>query len=409
MTAARGFFILHAYKFVHARIPPPIPAAPPMRVLILSSSTGGGHDMRARAFQAWAQLSPELKLDTQVHRPLESGHGLYRFGVGFYNWIQRNAPWLHHGYFNFLEEVKPCRSAGGLLGKKQFCATLETARPDVLLSVHGSLNHGYFECARNVLGRERVRCVTYCGELFGGYGFSRNWVNPAADLFIGAVAETAEAAERLGMPGERTQVKGFLLRPAFYEPALTTYQRDKYIRDKLQFDPAEFILLLSASSRGANNHVAFLQALKQRGLNVQTVVLCGKSPAAEMQIEQWKKQNPQARVRVLPHHTNVAELLRSVSAVVARPGTGATSEGIISECPLLLNCLGSAMPQEWITVKFCRKHRVAETIHRPDDLARTIAEWLREPARPAAIRQRMREIRPAGHPRDILRSVAGVA
>ena len=80
-------------------------------------------------------------------------------------------------------------------------------------------NHGYFEAARAFLGRDRVRCVTYCGELAGGYGFSRNWVNPEADLFIGPVAETCEAAIALGMPKEKTKVGGFLLRPEFYRSA----------------------------------------------------------------------------------------------------------------------------------------------------------------------------------------------
>ena len=67
------------------------------------------------------------------------------------------------------------------------------------------------------------------------------------------------------------------------------------------------------------------------------------------------------------------------------------------------------MPQEWITVKFCRKYRVAEAIQRADDLARLMMDWLREPERAAGIRERMRGICPAGNPRDILRAVMGDA
>ncbi|HWF17707.1 MAG TPA: UDP-N-acetylglucosamine--LPS N-acetylglucosamine transferase [Verrucomicrobiae bacterium] len=380
-----------------------------MRVLILSSSTGGGHDMRARAFQAWAQLAPELNLEAQVHRPLDEGPGLYRFGVGLYNWIQKSAPRLHHVYFNFLEVAAPCRSARGLLGAKQFCETLDRMRPDVLLSVHGTLNHGYFDCARNFLGRDKVRCVTYCGELFGGYGFSRNWVNPDADLFIGAVPETCVEAARFGMPTDKNCVGGFLLRPEFYDLAPDDAKRRDHIRNQLGFNPDEFILLLSASSRGANNHIIFLEAMRGGNLDVQTVVLCGKSVETEARIANWQKQNPKSRVRILPHDTNVAMLLRSVSAVVARPGTGATSEAILSQCPLLLNCLGGAMPQECITVKFCRKHQLAETIQRPADLARLVSTWTKNPEICAGVRQRMLAACPPGHPRDILRRVAGLA
>jgi processive 1,2-diacylglycerol beta-glucosyltransferase len=377
-----------------------------VRVLILTSGTGGGHDMRARAFQEWAQLSPELNLETQLHRPLESSHWFYRFGVGLYNWIQRRAPVLHHFYFNFLEVAAPCRSARALLGAAHFRDALETIRPDLLLSVHGSLNHGFFEYARTVLGSGRVRCVTYCGELYGGYGFSRNCVNPTADLFIGAVPETCAAAARWGMAPEKNKVGGFLLRPSFYEAAPDATARRAHIVNEFQLNPDEFILLLSASSRGANNHVQFLSALQRRGLNLQVVVLCGNSAEAHAQVSDWINKNPSGRVRIIPHDTNIAMLLRCVSAVVARPGTGSTSEGIMSECPLLLNCLGGVMPQEWITVKFCRKHGLARTIHRADELAAIVQEWTRNPAEPAAIRQRMHDVRPSSTLRDILSTVA---
>ena len=137
-----------------------------MRVLILTSSTGGGHDMRAHAFQRWAERA-SAGIAVELHRPLESSHWLYRFGVDLYNWIQRTAPRLHHVYYNLLEVVPVVRTKQPL-GAARFRAVLEQTRPDVLLSVHDSLNHGFFEYAREVLGTERVRCITYCGELDGG-------------------------------------------------------------------------------------------------------------------------------------------------------------------------------------------------------------------------------------------------
>jgi processive 1,2-diacylglycerol beta-glucosyltransferase len=371
-----------------------------MRVLILTSSTGGGHDMRANAFAGWARAMPELKMETRLDWPLESSHAVYRFGVGLYNWIQRRAPFLHQVYFNFLELFPPCRSARGLLGREKFQATLEEFRPDILLSMHGSLNHGYFEAARAFLGRERVRCATYCGELSGGYGFSRNWVNPDADLFIGPVAETCEAAIAHGMPKEKTKVLGFLLRPEFYEESRNG-ERPR--------EPQQFVLLLSASSRGANNHIAFLEALKRKRIDIEVRVLCGKSAATLAQVEKWSEQNQTPRVHIIPSDANIAALLRSVSAVVVRPGVGTTCEAIIAGCPLLLNCLGGTMPQEMITVKFCRKHRLAQTLHSPGDLARIVSWWKSDATEADAIRHNMQTVRPKSHPREIVAIVAALA
>jgi processive 1,2-diacylglycerol beta-glucosyltransferase len=371
-----------------------------MRVLILTSSTGGGHDMRANAFAAWARLMPELGMETQLCWPLESSHGIYRFGVDLYNWIQWKAPFLHHAYFNFLELFPPCRSSRALLGANRFRETLEKFRPDILLSMHGSLNHGYFEFARTVLGR--MHCVTYCGELSGGYGFSRNWINPEADLFIGPVAETYEAAIQLGMPKEKTKVLGFLLRPEFYETPAREGERP---REPL----SQFTLLLSASSRGANSHIAFLEALRRSRIDMEVKVLCGKSAATHEQVAGWSRRNETPRVTIVPSDTNIAALLQSVSAVVARPGVGMTSEAIMVGCPLLLNCLGGTMPQENITVKFCRAHQLARILHSPDDLARIVSAWKKDAGEAEAIRINMKAARPKSHPRDIVASVAALA
>lgn len=362
--------------------------------------------MRARAFQEWAQAEPSLYLSVQLHRPLEKSHAIYAFGVWLYNWIQRTAPYLHHAYFNFLEVVPIVRTSKPL-GAAKYRKVLEELRPEVLISVHDSLNHGFFEYARVILGRDRVKCVTYCGELSGGYGFSRHWVNSSADLFIGAVPETCQAAVRWGMAPERTRVGGFLLRRFFYDPPEDAAGRAAFIREKLRLDPDEFILLLSASSRGAHNHVRFLDAMRKRGVDAQVILLCGKSQITEREVSEWAKANPSARVRLLPHNTNVGQLMRSVSAIVARPGTGTTSEAIVSGCPLLLNSLGGIMPQERITVKFCRDHGVAQLVRSPEELARIVTEWRKRPELPAAIRAAMKRACPPLHPSDIVKTITG--
>ncbi|MEI8315715.1 MAG: UDP-N-acetylglucosamine--LPS N-acetylglucosamine transferase [Verrucomicrobiota bacterium] len=358
-----------------------------MRVLILTSSTGGCHDMRAHAFTEWAGDGAVVR----THRPLEDSHRIYAFGVGLYNWIQRTAPRLHHIYFNFLEAVPIIRAAKPL-GAERYRAVLEDFRPDIILSVHDSLNHGFFEYARTVLGS--VRCVTYCDELAGGYGFSRHWVNPAADLFLGAVPATCDAAVSCGMAPEKTRVAGFLNRRVFYEA------------DSEPTD--EFTLLLMASGQGAQNHVRFLDALWRAGVMVPVNVLCGASAAAARDVTAWAAAHPSWRVRVLPSDSNVASLMRSASAVVARPGTGTTSEAMLTRCPLLLNGQGGIMPQEMLSVKFCRRHRVGEFLRQPDDLPRVVAAWRQNPALLAEIRHRMQVACPPSDPHEFLKKITSL-
>ena len=52
----------------------------------------------------------------------------------------------------------------------------------------------YFQTARRILGADKVRCATYCGEFSGGFGYSINWVEPSADLYISRTATARDYA-----------------------------------------------------------------------------------------------------------------------------------------------------------------------------------------------------------------------
>ncbi len=380
-----------------------------MRVLVLTSSTGGGHDMRARSFKAWAEhpSARELGLEVTLHQALENTHPVYDFGVGIYNWIQRVWPALHHVYFNVLEWVPFCGSKG-ILGRAAFMERVRELKPDVILSTHDHLNHGFFEAAREALAPAPVRCATYCGELFGGYGFSHHWVNPACDLFIGAVEECAETARRFGVPAGRARVGGFLLNPNFYEP-VSPEARRRFLVEELRLEPDRFTLVLATGANGANNHLPLLQKLHDAGVMPQVVCLCGKDAAAYAAVDAWAKAHPKLPARPLGYTTRMNEVMAAASAIVARPGTGTTSEAILSTTPIIFNGLGGIMPQEWITVKFSRAHGLGAVMKRPGQLPRLVKAWMESPGALEAQREAMRKALPQGHPLEILRTVKALA
>ena len=371
-----------------------------MRVLILTSSTGGGHDMRARALRSWATRLTDWEV--HIHQALEDTHPLYGFGVEVYNWIQRRSPRLHHIYFNALEVAGLHRGAGRMMGRSRFLSVVRDLRPDLVISTHAHLNHGFFELVRQGREPDPVRCVTYCGELDGGYGFSRHWVNPGADAFVGAVGETTEAARRLGMPPERAHTGGFLLEPAFYDPPPDDDTRRRFMREELALDPDRFTLLLATGVVGANNHLRLLDALASCGRPMQVVALCGRNAQTRSQVDAWRERQIRLSVRALPFFDRMPLLLRCVSAMVARPGTGATSEAVLSECPLVFNAIGGLMPQERITVSWAERNGFAHTIHSPRQIIDPVTRCENRPERLAEARARMRSAQPRRHPRDVL-------
>ena len=107
--------------------------------MILSSSTGGGHDMRAYALRDWALKKGCI---AGVFHPLERTRAeSTEFGTKLYNWIQRQALLSHSFYFKFLEHANLHRMTTTLLGKKKFISFLKKFKPNLIVSVHAHLNH----------------------------------------------------------------------------------------------------------------------------------------------------------------------------------------------------------------------------------------------------------------------------
>ncbi len=365
-----------------------------VQVLVLTSSTGGGHDMRARSLQQWAN---EREVVT-IHSCLEATHPLYAFGVELYNWIQRTAPFLHHIYFNYLEVGAMFEKPWKILGADKFYKFLDQEKPDVIVSVHGSCNHAFFDLARK--HRPDIHCITYCGELSGGYGFSKHWVNPEADLFIGAVEDTCEQAQSLGMPAERTWCGGFLLNPKFWDKPLTPAER-KNLLIQWGFDPEKFLLVLGTGAVGANNHLQILRTLNRAKIYPQVLALCGKNHRTFEAIKNWASHHPHMTVKAWQYTKDMHQVMQCASAILARPGTGTTSEAIQSDCPIIFNGIGGIMPQECITEKFARKHGFSNIIYNPNQLSQKVKQWMESPDLLEKTRKAMQSVKPSSTPRDI--------
>lgn len=323
------------------------------RILILTSSTGGGHNARAYALQSWIrELNPQTPI--LIHKTLEQTHPVYAFGVALYNQIQRHAPILHHLYFHFLEFAKLHKNAARIIGKKHFTSIVESFRPEIIFSVHAHTNHGYFDLARSSKLSKKPLCITYCGELTGGYGFSHLWVNPHADYFIGSTQETCATALRLAMPQDKIIHGGFLLDPRFSKKPDCDRAS---ILHKLNLNPKSFTLLIPASGSGAEHHKKILRALQKTALPLQAIFLCGKNQRLIQHLHQSSTQA--LRIAALPHSTEMPTLLRAIDLIITRPGSGTTSEAILSGCPILHHTFGGIMPQENLTLRYCQEHHLS--------------------------------------------------
>ena len=131
-----------------------------LRILVLTSSTGGGHDARAEAFAEWCFQLYRHDVDVRIEQMLEKSSAVNRSGVNFYNAIQKRAPWIHKAFYAFVELLSILNTNTVTFGKAYFVKVIREYKPHLIFSVHDCLNRGYFQLARKELGEANVKFAT---------------------------------------------------------------------------------------------------------------------------------------------------------------------------------------------------------------------------------------------------------
>lgn len=307
--------------------------------------------MRANALKHWWEDNGGKAI---VSQPLETTSNLYKFGSNFYNFIQRYYPALHLFYFHFLEIASFHRNKRTIIGAGPWLQEIKEFNPKLVLSVHAHLNHGYFDLLCDKLGNS-FKFAIYCGELADSSGFSRHWINPRADCFLGPFDETCKAAILKKMPPNKTFTVGPLLRKAFYRKSDDDFKN--IIFSKYKIHPDVPIFLLGTGANGVNRHVDILSSLNNHPKKFQVIALCGANLKIFSKIQEMKGH---LKFNVIPLKTigdqEMALFLREAKFLFARPGAGTTTEALICGTPMIFDVSRGIMPQEFNNLNFWNLH-----------------------------------------------------
>ena len=378
-----------------------------LRILVLTSTTGGGHDARASAFEAWCQKLYGDGVDLRIIRPLENASRITHFGVGLYNFIQKWAPSLHHPYWWIVEAFGYLQRKRVKFGKHYYENLLREFRPHLIFSVHDFLNRGYFQTARDVLGN-RVRCSTYCGEFSGGFGYSKNWVEPTADLYFSRTSTAQDYAIQIGISPKKCRVRGNLMHPAVYDEVMDDRDRRDFLVNDLGLSPNKFTIFLAAGGMGANNHLRILRILKRYAGRVQAILVCGRNPNIAKKIQEWNNRRPELQTFVEGYSLRVHHLIQVSDAVVSR-GATTCAEALFFGIPIIFNGLGGIMPQELLTYKYFYRAGAAVKMSNVEDLNYQLGLWLTHKREYALMQERCREIGVVEDPTLLIKELYGLA
>jgi processive 1,2-diacylglycerol beta-glucosyltransferase len=376
--------------------------------LVLTSSTGGGHDARAEAFAEWCFQLYRYDVEVRIEQMLEKSSVVNRVGVNFYNRIQRSAPWVHKAFYTIVEGLSLLNRRRVTFGERYYVEVLREFRPHLVFSVHDCLNRGYFQLARKIVGQDRVRCATYCGEFAGGWGYSRNWIEPTVDLYFSRTPTARDFAIQRGIPEERTRVRGSLMLPRAMTEVLGPAERREFLSARLGLNPDLFTVFLATGGNGAHNHFELLPALVRHSDSVQAIVICGRNKDAYNELLHWRVNHPGFNCYI-EGYSEIVHLLMQVSdLIVTRGGTTTCAKALHFRCPIVFNAFGGIMPQEQLTWKFFRNGAGCRKVENDRDFAEIIDEYVTNPASYAVARERFLKLRYEEDPTILIDELVGL-
>ena len=380
-----------------------------IRILVLTSSTGGGHDARAEAFADWCFQLYKHDVDVRIEQMLEKSSSFNRVLVNFYNKIQASAPWVHKAFYAFVELQSILNKDTVSFGRRYYVSVIREYRPHLVLSVHDCLNRGYFQLARKILGPDNVVCATYCGEFSGGWGYSRNWIEPTADMYFSRTQTAQDYAIKRGIPPERARVRGYLMHPRAHFETVQPQDRGAFREERLGLRPDLFTVFLATGGNGANNHFDLLPALVKRADRCQAIVICGRNKQAYNDLVHWRANHPEFNCYIEGYSDTVHLLMQASDVIVTRGGTTTCAKALHFKCPIIFNAFGGIMPQEELTWKFFRNGGASLKIEDAADFAAIIDNWLRDPGAYQRLRESFLRLRYEEDPTILIDELVGVA
>lgn len=292
--------------------------APCRDVLILTTSTGGGHDSVALALQdAIHARAPAASV--RILDPLSGRvrHGPLSLGR-WYDATVAHAPWVWGLFYHATNNSGAVRlgmAVGARLWARRLRSAIQTERPHMVVSVHPLCTHLAAAVLQTVPDAPPLHCVVT--DLVT---IHRCWTCAAVDAFYVATSEARDALIAMGICRERVHVTGLPVRASFAQPPHAPP------------DAAIPRVLLLGGGCPSRRVEKIARALVASRRPVRLVVVCGRNARLRRRLSRALD----ARATVLGWCEDIAALMRWSSVVIARGGPTTLAEAVSQARPVMI-------------------------------------------------------------------------
>ena len=290
------------------------------KILILSASTGNGHN------QAASSLKNDLEAsgyEVRIAEPLrEDGRVMETLIEDGYNLLATKLPKVYGQIYKISGQKHINKGIvtffNRTLGNTVY-HLIQNYEPDLIISTHALLVNvvSYLKSKRKIVLPFIAVVTDYMAHLF--------YVSSYVDAYIVASIFTKDTLVQKGIPSSRIFAYGIPIRREFHEPP------------KVRGDHA-FTLLMMGGSMGVPYIKECLQMLiKDTRIKLKVIVVCGNNSELHKELQQQYSGSYRGKeVTIYGYTTNISELMDQSDVLVTKPGGLTITEAISKNIPMII-------------------------------------------------------------------------
>jgi processive 1,2-diacylglycerol beta-glucosyltransferase len=297
------------------------------RVLILSASVGSGHvkaaDALAQAMRARSDVEEVLCDDSLDHTNV-----LHRqFYSTLYSKLSLMLPEFLGWWYERSDDpwvADKGRLAIDLPQALPLINLVREFRPDIILCTH-FMPAGVVSW---LIGNGKLDARL--GIVVTDFHFHAFWITRAFNWYFVAQEEDKIHMEALGLPGDRIEVTGIPVEPAF---AREVDAAAVLKRHGLQ--PDRPTLLVAGGALGLSPATAVVRQLLQLKANFQAIIVCGRNQEMQDEVSALVADRP-GDFCVLGYTPEMPDLMGAATILLSKPGGMTTAEALARGLPMVV-------------------------------------------------------------------------
>jgi len=294
------------------------------KVLILTASTGEGHNQAAKTIEGvYTQRGYEchrVDMFKSTHRSMDV---LMADG---YRILASNLPKMYGTLY------KQCDTPNfnSLIARRVLKIT-EMRLNKVIHRMNPSLIIATHPFAVPVIGHMKAkgRCTQPFIQVVTDFKAHYAYIDPHVDAYITASDFTKSSLIKRGIPEQKVFAYGIPVKPDFLNRAETGVER---IATSQRFE-----LLIMGGSMGLKPIRHVVRAVAENPRNIHMTVVCGNNRILKNNLElRFAEYIQQGRMEILGFVSNIPELMARCHVIVTKPGGLTSSEAINMSIPMLI-------------------------------------------------------------------------